>query len=213
MTTRATMLTEILDDMERGSADNARVLSAISSAIKFYQPKRFFFNESRSVTFGTVAADWDYAFPADISTEFYRIDLAVREDADGDCPLDLADYRSIELANDASSQADRPTEWAYIGRQLVLSPIPDDAYTIRLTGHVKLAEPASDGEANNAWFTEAYELIRCRAKAYLYAHVYPTVENLQMAAVMRMAEKDALGALLAATEDRVAPGFLEATDF
>jgi len=213
MTTRGTLKTEILDDLERSStADGTRVLAAISAAIKHYQPRRFFFNESRSVTFTTVAADWDYTFGStgDITTEFYKIDMVVREASDGDWPLAVADYRDIEVANGADSTNDEPTEWAYIDRTLVLSPIPDDAYTIRLTGHVKLAEPAADDTAGNAWFTEAYELIRCRAKSYLYAHVYPDVAMAQM---MQAAEASALHSLLSATQDRVAPGFLEATEF
>lgn len=211
MTTRGDLKTEILDDMERSSAaDGVRVLAAISSAIKHYQPKRLFFNESRDVTFATTQGTWVYAFGSDIATEFYKIDMAAREGSDGNWPLDLADYRAIEVMNGGSALQGVPSDWAYIDRQIVLSPIPDAAYTIRLTGHIKYPEPQADGETGNAWFTEAYELIRCRAKAYLYAHVYP---DAQMATVMRAAEMEALNSLLSATDDRVAPGYLTATEF
>lgn len=216
MTTRDAMKTEILDDLDRSSsADGTRVLAAISSAIKFYQPKRFFFNESRSTTFTTTAADWDYTFGSggDITQEFYRIDLAVLEEASADYVLTRRDYRDIERLNDGSATSNRPYNYAYVDQQLVLYPIPDDTYTIRLTGHIKYAEPAADATAGNEWFTEAYELIRSRAKAYLYAHVYPNPENLQLAAVMKMAEKEALSSLMSATHDKVSLGCIEPTDF
>lgn len=214
MTTRGAMKTEILDDMERSSpADGTRVLSAISSAIKFYQPRRFFFNESRSVTFSTAAGTDLYTFTT-IGTEFYRIDSAFVTVASGDVrELDKTDYVDLEwrLGNDTTTTV--PREFAYVDRSMRLWPSPDAIYTVRLTGHVKYAEPAGDDTVDNEWFTEAYELIRCRAKAYLYAHVYPTQENLQLASIMRVAERDALYSLMSATTDKVATGYLEATDF
>lgn len=211
MTTRGALKTEIADDMERDeTADGARILSAISSAIKFYQPKRFFFNESRSVTFNTVAATDLYTF-ATIGTEFYRIDSAFITIASGDVrPLDRADYIDLEwrLGNDTTTG--EPTAYAYVDKSLRLWRSPDDAYSVRLTGHVKYAEPTADATADNAWFTEAYELIRCRAKAYLYAHVFT---DPGMAGLMRSAEFEAYNVLKAATEDKVSGGYLEATDF
>ena len=42
---------------------------------------------------------------------------------------------------------------------------PSVHYDIQFVGGIKTAAPASDAEAGNVWMTEAYELIRCRAKA------------------------------------------------
>lgn len=213
MTTRGTLKTEILDDLERSSAaDGTRVLAAISSAIKFYQPKRFFFNESRSVTFTTSANDWDYTFGTggDITTEFYRVDAAFVVENGNNYKLSRRDYRDIELLNDSNATSNRPYDWAWVDRQMVLYPIPDDTYTIRLVGHIKYAEPAADDTADNEWFTEAYELIRCRAKAYLYAHVYP---DPPMAALMQAGEQQALRSLQEATMAKAGMGEIEPTDF
>jgi hypothetical protein len=214
MTTRSAMKTEIIDDMERdASADGARVLSAISSAIKFYQPKRFFFNESRSVTFPTVNGTDTYSFGTGlaITTEFYKIDGAFVLEGVQQHQMAPIDYLSLELLIDNSGPATgRPTRYAYVNRALRLYRVPDAAYTVRLDGHVKAAEPATDNETDNVWFTEAYELIRCRSKAYLYTHVFPKPE---MAALMRIAEKDALEALRGATQDKIGTGQIIPTQF
>lgn len=213
MTTRGTLKSEIIDDMERdATADGARVLSAISSAIKFYQPKRMFFNESRAVTFSTVAStdSYDFGTGEEITTEFYKIDGAYVTDGTNIYHLVQRDYRDFETLIDGSATQNRPTDFAYIGRALRLYPVPDAVYTVRLTGHIKAAEPAADDTAGNVWFTEAYELIRCRAKAYLYAHVFP---DPGMASVMVEAERSAYGALRAATTDRTGTGQLVPTMF
>lgn len=213
MTTRGTMKTEIADDMERDvTADGSRILAAISAAIKFYQPKRFFFNESRSVTFSTVAGTdtYDFGSGEEITTEFYRIDACVLTDGSNNHFLHPRDYRELETLIEASSTQNRPRNYAYISRALRLYPVPDAVYTVRLTGHARVAEPAADDTANNAWFVEAYELIRCRAKAYLYAHVFP---DANMAVIMKQAEAEALSALQSATYDRVGTGQIVPTDF
>jgi hypothetical protein len=208
MTTRAALKAEILDDLERSlAADGTRVLSAISSAIKFYQPKRFFFNESRSVTFNTVASTDTYSF-ATIGTEFYRVDgVFITISADDVRELCRTDYTLMEASDTATGE---PSEYAYIDKSIRLWRSPDDAYSTRLVGHIKLDEPSADAETGNDWFGEAYELIRCRAKAYLYAHVYG---DANMAMVMRAAEQDALSALRGATFDKVETGRLEPTEF
>jgi hypothetical protein len=212
MTTRGALKTEILDDIDR-SGDGTRVLAAISSAIKFYQPKRFWFNESRSVTFSTVDGTdtYDFASDGEITTEFYKIDAAlVLEGTQQHC-LTPIDYLDLELLIDSSSPTEgRPYRYAYINRALRLYPVPDAVYTIRLTGHIKAAEPAADDTADNVWFTEAYELIRCRAKAYLYAHVY---EDTERAAIMRAAETEAYNALRDATGSKIGTGHIIPTQF
>lgn len=213
MTTRATMQTEILADLRRSSAQlGSQTLSAISAAIKFYQPQRFWFNESRSVTFNTVQSQSVYTFgtSGDITTEFYRIDGGVITEDSDNRPLRRGDYVALETMIDGNSTEGRPTRFAYIAKSLRLYPVPDAAYAVRLFGHIKLAEPENDNDTGNDWFVEAYELIKCRAKAYLGAHV---LMDLNMAAVMRAAEQDAFKALKKATTDKVATGTLVPTQW
>jgi hypothetical protein len=211
MTTRGTLKTEILDDMERSaSTDGARVLSAISTAIKFYQPKRFFFNESRSITFSTVDGTDSYSFGTDITTEFYSIDGVFILEGTDQHRVRRIDYLPLEELIESTPAEGRPTCYAYINRALRFYRCPDAVYTVRINGHIKAAEPAADETADNVWFTEAYELIRSRAKAYLYAHVYM---DPQMAVLMRQAESEAFGVLRAASTDKLASGDIVPTTF
>lgn len=211
MTTRAILQAEIIDDMERdATSDGARVLAAISNAIKFYQPKRFFFNESRSVTFPTVAGTdtYDFGSSGEITTEFYTIDgVFLTHSTDNIIELRPRNYLGIETLS--TTQAE-PYSYAYINRALWLYPVPDAVYTVRLDGHIKAAEPDADSTADNVWFTEAYEVIHCRAKAYLYAHVW---FDANMAIIMRQAEQEALTALRGATTSKVGTGQLIPTQF
>src|SRR6185369_14885100 len=60
MTTYVIMRTRIKDEYTNESISDAQVNSAIQSAIAHYQRELFYFNESRSVTFSTVASQEFY---------------------------------------------------------------------------------------------------------------------------------------------------------
>lgn len=208
MTTRADMIDEMESDMERSDSD--AFVNKINAAIRHYQPKRFWFNESRAVTFNMVAATDAYSF-ATIGTEFYKIDGVFVTIASGDVrEMVRVDYASLEATADADTTTGEPSVYAYIARGLRFWRSPDDAYAARLVGHMKLPAPESNDEADNLWMTEAYDLIMCRAKAELYAHRYEDPNN---ALIMRQAEKDALDRLAGATDDKVSAGRLEPTEF
>lgn len=209
MTTLAVMLAEMQSDMERSSSSDVTAMRAkINAAIRHYQPKRFWFNESRSVTFDTVASTAVYTF-ATIGTEFYKIDGAFLTNGSEIIELERVNYTEIETGMATPTEA-VPMAYAYVEKSIRLYDVPDAIYAARLTGHIKLAAPASDAEADNAWMTEAYDLIMSRAKAELYAHRFEDPLNAQ---VMRAAEGDALSRLLGATHGKVALGYLEATEF
>lgn len=209
MTTRAAMIAEMEDEMDR--SDSTAFTSKIDAAIRQYQPKRFWFNETRTVTFSLAASTDTYSFTT-IGTEFYRIDgVFLTVDSDDVRELARWDYaRMMEQLADEQTDTDVPMAWAYINRGMRFWRSPDDAYSVRLTGHAKVAAPATDEETDNLWMTEAYDLIKARAKAELFAHKYNMPNDAQ---TMRIAEGDALRRLLGATEDKVALGYLEATEF
>jgi hypothetical protein len=206
MTTKQAMIAEIESDTER--SDTTAIGLKIDAAIRHYQPKRFWFNESRDVTFNTVASTAVYTF-ATIGTEFYKIDGAFLTNGSEIRELERVNYVEME-GGEATPTEGVPFAYAYIAKAVRFYDVPDAIYSARLTGHVKIAVPASDAEADNAWMTEAYDLIMSRAKAELYAHRWEDPNN---AAIMRAAEMDALRRLQGATHDKVATGHLEATEF
>ncbi len=98
MTTKALMIAEIEDDTER--SDSTAIGKKINAAIRHYQPRRFWFNESRSVTFNTVAGTDLYTFVT-IGTEFYRVDsVAVTIDTDDVRYLDRMNYVDLSALAD-----------------------------------------------------------------------------------------------------------------
>lgn len=211
--TRTGLKAEIIDDLERDATlDSARVLSAISAAIRHYQPRRFYFNETRSVTFTTTASKATYTFGSggDIATVFYAIDGAYITQNTTTYELRRLDYQDTEVLQDSSPSNGLPYAYSYIGQSIILYPPPNGTYTMRLTGHIQKDEPASDDQAGNVWMTEAYDLIRARAKFIFLTHTYP---DTPMAAIMKGDEREALSALRAATTAKTATGRITPTAF
>lgn len=214
MSDRDTMVGRIQDETRRTDATfQAQIVEHINDAIAHYQPRRFYFNETRAVTFSTVADQSIYTFSGaspNITTEFYRIDAVILEDTATDYILTRRDYRGLEWLIDASTTSNRPYNFAYVNQSLVLYPPPDAVYTIRLTGHAKLAAPAEGDTANNDWMTEAFDLIRSRALWSLHKRVLHEGDTAMM---FKTDEAEALAALMGATADKVSLGCIEPTTF
>lgn len=211
MTTKATMIAEIESDTER--SDSTAIGLKIDAAIRQYQPRRFWFNESRAVTFNTVAGTDLYRFGTglEITTEFYRVDsVQVTIGTDDVRHLDRMNYVDLAAIADNNTDQGEPEAYAYINKAIRFWRNPDAIYSTRVTGHVKVAVPATTSEADNLWMTEAYDLIMCRAKAELYAHRW---EDPNSAIAMQQAEASALRRLQSATMDKTETGYLEATEF
>jgi hypothetical protein len=207
MSTKQAMITEIQSDTERSSTAEATAIgNKIDAAIRFYQPKRFWFNESRDATFNTVASTASYSYST-IGSEFYKLDGVFLTNGSEVTELCRANYTELETAD---TQTGVPSRYAYVNRALRIHSSPDDVYAVRLTGHIKIAIPATADTADNEWFTEAYDLIKAHAKAELYAHRW---EDPASASIQQVIAAGELLRLQAATHDAVALGHLEATDF
>lgn len=216
-TTLADLKATIANDINRDDLSN-QIADAITTAIEHYKEERTFFNETRSTTFVTVSAQSDYTVSDDADIPlFYEIDGMFLEDASGESyPLTRYDPVDIEQLLDNSAASGRPYAYAYIDQTFRLYPIPDQVYTVRPIGAIEYAAPATDGEADNFWMTKAFELIRCRAKWYLYAH---KIKNPGMAIAMGGEDGDgglagsALSRIRRATSKRVSAGRITPTDF
>lgn len=91
-------------------------------------------------------------------------------------PTDFQQARQVKIAGDESTgyplapvtpnvvetfdYAGKPQTFAIVGRNLLLGPVPDDAYTLTLTYQAKLAALTSDNQSN--W------LLENNADAYVY---------------------------------------------
>jgi hypothetical protein len=184
------MIAEIEDDSER--SDTAAIRTKIQQAIRYFQPRRFWFNETRSNTFSTVAGQSDY----DIATvgDFYTFDALYLIEGNGEVnALKRRDYRWSETL-EGNVTSNQPYSWAYVNKTVRLYPPPDAVYTMRPTGHIKVAAPATDGDAENEWMLYAYDLIMYRARASLEANrwadpnaalMFKQMEQLEFTRLMR----------------------------
>lgn len=212
MTTLAIMLAEIQADTGRtATAQVTAMRSKIAAAIRHYQAKRFYFNETRAATFNTVAGTDTYAFNTATTTgtipyEFYKIDGVWVAFAAGDVrEMDVMDYALIEAEADSVTSNSQPSAYAWVNKALRFDYPFDAVYAVRIGGHLKIAAPATDAETDNPWMTEAYDLIMARAKAELYAHKWEDPNN---AALMVQAEASALKVLQEATNDKERTGYV-----
>ena len=213
MSTLGTLKAQIADDLARDDLES-QIAAEIPNAIDFYQEKRFWFNETESATFVTVAAQTEYDVDDDADIPLF-IDIDEVEITDSSGSLwQLAPVSAGRMKYLLSlSSSGRPTHYSYFASKFHFYPAPDTVYTITPIGHITKAEPANDDvEDDNVWMNEAKELIRCRAKAYISTHV---TMDLEMAQAMSSAEQDAYAHLRRKTNKRQASTskMIEATDF
>lgn len=205
MTTRALLRDRIVHDLERSDLVQ-EVNEAIGDAIDFHQAERFYFNEARTVTFPTVAAQREYTSTA--IAGFIKMDEVLVTVSGANRVLRPLDPVVMELHHDTGISTGPPTSWSYYNQGISLYPLPDGVYTVRMMGHLKIAAPATDEEVGNPWMTEAFELIRASAKVFMAAHFFPDGDLGQRAAAM---EARALDKLRRETSRRLGRGRLVPT--
>jgi hypothetical protein len=162
------MVNQIMDELDRPDLEGP-IRNAIRGAIGFWQRERFAFNDG-VLSFVTVPGQAGYggSYLAGQNV-MLAIDSAVAIDAsDTTWALRNVPISDLEALGD-QNQAGQPAYFAKFSEGYRLFPIPDDVYTIRFTGHVRLGAPATDADTN-AWVDEAYDLIASYAKRYLALH-------------------------------------------
>ena len=212
MSDLATMLARIADELGDTSHLTTQIRRAVLDAIDRYAPDRFWFNESRAVTFTTVASTQDYtALTGDVShiRDVYDIDYVTITIGNNVNTLDYIEPLHYELdANDASWMG-QPHSYTLYDNKFRLLPVPNDAWTVRIVGHVKRAAPAADDETDNVWMVEAERLIRARAKYNLALDVL--MDN-NLAQVMAAATTEAFDQLKGRTNVYVGTGMIASSE-
>lgn len=164
--TRGYMIDRIDDELKRSGTMNTQIAACIADAIAIYQKQRFRFSESRTVcTFSTVADQEFYGSSdnAAIAT-LYAFDYITVQIGNAQFEMTRYQPKDLELLSQTGTQKGQPHSFAYFDYQLRFYPVPSSVYPIRASGHMKVAAPADDEEADNKWMTDAERLIRSRAK-------------------------------------------------
>lgn len=168
------------------TAPNANAIRlAINTAITEYQKERFDFsdiNPGVPTTFNTVAQQSVYPISAMANLDkIYLIDYIQLQQGNTLLTLRRTTPKNIHSDIQINTGYGLPGSYAYEGNCLILYPVPDQIYPVYIGGHVFVAAPATDNEADNPWMTDAELLIRQRAKYEVYKNV---VRNDKMALAM-----------------------------
>ena len=180
MTILSVMQARIADDLARPDLGN-QITAAINDAITHYQSTRFYFTETRTATFQTVAGQAFYTATDDpdipLMYEFDDVQITMPGWA---YSLDRDDATVLEQLIAATASRGQPYSWAWADQGIILYPIPNSVWTIRMLGGIKKAAPTDD-TAGNVWMTEGFELIRSHAEGLLFMHTIKDPEQAQAA--------------------------------
>jgi hypothetical protein len=212
VSTQTIMKARIADELARSDL-TSQIAYAITDAIAAYQAERWFFNESRTtVSFSTVDGQEFYTSSDDADiANIRRMDYVVLYVGDDVRKLEYRCPEDMEYLSANGTQEGTPWSYGWYDNKLRLYPVPDTVYTVRIAAHVKVAAPASDGEASNPWMTDAERLIRSRAKLELALHV---LRDAELAATMAEAVKEAWSDLKSTTNQLFAgDGRITAMEF
>jgi hypothetical protein len=198
----------IASDLTRDDL-TSQIANVVSDSIKFYARERFWFNQSRSLTFNTVVGQVAYG-AADLATipNIVRIDALFLPQNQSIYPLDRCEPDDFEVISGGMTGGGKPTAYTTIDNTILLWPNPTAVHTMRLHAFFRLPD-AADGDTN-AWTDDAEELIRSHAKMLLYMDVLEDDANAQ-----RMGTKIPilLDGLRSETSARMATGRIRGTEF
>lgn len=212
--TYADLQNDIADDIDDTTGEySAAIKKAILGAIRYCERNTYYFNETRDITFSTVnGQEWyDSTANTNIPT-LVHIENAWTEDASGQRSiLSVSTETEIELLADNSAARGQPYCYAYFGQRIRLYPIPGaTAYTVRLEVAPYRLTTLSAPTDTNAWLTEAYDLVKARAKYILAKN---TLKDVNVATEAENDFNDQDTALAAETSARDGTGKIRATKF
>lgn len=210
--TFGSMAQSIADDIDDTTGEyNPQISRSIQESIRYCEREPFYFNQTREITFPTVDGRqfYDAADNSNIPT-LINIHAAWTEDQSGQrSTLSRATQEELELLSDNSASRGEPYLFDYFQRQIRLYPIPGEyVYTIRLqVGPYRLVPVVEDVDTN-AWFTEAFDMIKARAKYILAKN---TLKDPNLAAESLQDFNDQFDALKRESSMRLSRGVIIAT--
>lgn len=206
-----TMVDAISDDIDDTQGEYIeQIHKAILAAIRYCERDPYYFNETREITFPTVTGrEWyGAADNAEISTLVTIQALYLESNVIERRLLRRTTNESLEEYSDNTGERGEPYSWAYFDQQIRLYPIPEKIYTIRLQVGPYRLDQIQSTEDTNAWMTEAFDMIKARAKYILNKD---TLKDAAMAAEALNDYEDMRQALKAETSRRSSTGRIIAT--
>ena len=209
--TRTTVEAEIADDLQRNDLAN-QITKAVNTAIRAYEEERFWFNEADKVSV-TLSSSVCFIAQSALPTRFAKFDrVRVVKSATFYDEVYKRDYDWIMAMQDIVTYG-QPYEYCVYSERLQFDNYANQNYTLILDGLKSLGNTASDtysAASAVAWFNEARELVRHRAKREIYMHV---LKDANLAAMAKLAEQEAFDTLKGKTNARVSTGCIRASNF
>lgn len=210
MTTRSDIEAQIADDLARSDL-TSQIAAAVNTAIRSYRFERLGFNEAYKVT-ATLSTSADVMDLTSLSVRFRKLDRIRLVRTAGDY-LDLyhRDYDWIMSRQDVRITC-QPIEYAIYNNHIHFDSMADQNYTLLMDGLKELGNSSASYSAADAsaWFNDARELVRHRAKREVYANV---LKDMELAAAAGAAEKEALRTIKAELNEQISTGFIRPTEF
>jgi hypothetical protein len=208
------LILQVADEIDDTTGEYAgQIQNACYAAIRYCEREVYYFNETRDVTFTTVdGQEWYGAADNSNIPTLVRIVDAYCERSDGErTRMRRVTPEEIELTADNSASSGEPYSYTYFGQRVRIYPIPDaTVYTIRLQlGPYRLAT-ITDASDSNAWTTEAFDMVKARAKYIIYKDI---LKEADLAAEALNDYNDQHNALKAETSRRNARGYIQVTCF
>lgn len=195
----------IASDIQRTDL-TSDIAQAVQDAIKCYQMRRWYFNETNTSLWNTVASQEFYTVidSPDIPN-YLKIDhLKITTGGTSRFPLTRRDWDWIDNVSVNTTSVGQPTDFCYYEQKVRLYPIPDAVYPMRFSGVLRLATLVNPADTN-AWVntSDAEPLIRARAKWQIATSV--TFDD-DLAARAEKQVNIALNDLMASTRRRLGTG-------
>lgn len=210
--TFGSMAQQIADDIDDTTGEySSQIARAIQEAIRYCEREPFYFNQTREITFLTVNGQEFYGSDANANIPtLININAAWTEDQQGQRSiLTRAAPEELELLSDNSAGQGEPYWFSYFERQIRLYPIPDAyVYNIRLQASNYRLVPVVNDQDTNAWFTEAFDMVKARAKYILAKN---TTKDAAVAAEALSDFSDQFDALKRESSMRLSRGVIIAT--
>jgi hypothetical protein len=205
--TYITMQNRIANELGRSDLTSA-IQDAIQTAIKFYERRRFYFNEAQGSFSASTSQEYYGSADASFIPNLVLIDSLTITVNNTTYPLYGRDWEYIDTIQTNAGYVGDPTDYVYYNNQIRMYPIPQQGRTFNISYIQRFATLSADTDTN-AWVVDAEELIRSRAKREIYTH---RIQSSDKARVMYEAEQDALTALEGETFSRVS-GSIRPTSF
>ncbi len=198
------MQTRLASEMARTDL-TTEIQNEIQSAILFYTPQRFWFNEEKA-TIQCTNGERYYALP----TDFQALDNLSAQVAGTPSTGYAYSYRLKQRTEQYLSAIDfgttnwagYPQEFALYANQLRLYPPP--LANVQLTlSYIQVQPPLVNTTDTNEWMEDGEELIRHRAASQLFANY---LMNPQMAQARAQLEQMALLRMRQETANRIMSG-------